>query len=448
MTGSRNGPIAWALVVVPTWVVLILCTHWEPVAHDGWGHWIWHRYTGLTFDNLLAFAEGTYVHNNPRLGQVLTLLVHTPGPWHSIVTPVVELSLFYLLTLLVLGRAPSLRRADDALLFAAILALALVTVPSIGMMLFYRPFTGNYLFGLVINLALVVPYRLHYDSPRRASWWWSPVLFVTGAAAGLSNEHTGPAFAGLLVLALITFWRRDRRIPVWAVVGLVGLVAGGIALFLAPGQAVRYNALATQASTLGRVLDRGFVDNAKIVTLAAVYMLPAIVAVAIGLAARYRDRPPPRPRTRTIVELLGGAVALAIAMTLLLSPKQGPRLYLASSVIASAAVAGWVVSQLVSRWSRALAASVIAAVLLYAGFRMTRAYYHLGREFRARVAILEAAPDHSVADIPVYSIKRSRWSLGDDLLIDNIRNIVSASFGLALVRMQHAAPAATEVEEP
>ena len=36
MTDARKGMLAWAAVIVPTWIVMILCTHWEPVAHDGW----------------------------------------------------------------------------------------------------------------------------------------------------------------------------------------------------------------------------------------------------------------------------------------------------------------------------------------------------------------------------------------------------------------------------
>jgi len=77
----------WAAVVVPIWIVMVLCTHWEPVQRDGWGHLIWQRHTGLTWSNLIDFARGTYVHNNPRLGQVATLLMFTPGPWHALVTP-------------------------------------------------------------------------------------------------------------------------------------------------------------------------------------------------------------------------------------------------------------------------------------------------------------------------------------------------------------------------
>ena len=123
---------------------------------------------------------GSYVHNNPRLGQVLTLLVYTPGPWHEIVTPLVELLLFYLLALHALGRKPSFARVDDALVFATIVGMVALTAPLIGQMLFYRPFTGNYLFGFVIALLFFAPYRLHATAPRDRRWWWIPIMLVAG----------------------------------------------------------------------------------------------------------------------------------------------------------------------------------------------------------------------------------------------------------------------------
>jgi len=447
MTDARRGALAWAAVLVPMWIVLILCTHWEPVAHDGWGHWAWHRTIGLSLEHLYEFAKGTYVHNNPRLGQVLTLLIYTPGPWHAIVTPIVELSLFYLLAALLLGRWPSPRRADDALLYATIFAMAAVTVPSFGMMLFYRPFTGNYLYGLVINLALLVPYRFHYEAPRPVGWWRTPLMLVLGVAAGLSNEHTGPALVAVIAVALFVFVRRGERLAAWGTAGLLGLVAGGIALFLAPGQKIRYNGLATEHGTLGRILDRGVAANGRILGAAVLYVLPVVVWVALALVARHRTRPPAQPRTLTVAQLALGSLSLAITLTLLASPKQGPRLYLASVVLACAAIAGWVMAQAAARWARGVTAALAAGVLAYASFKCVTTYHTLGREFADRVRMLDAAPDNGVADIPVYTVRRTRWSVGDDLLIENIRNHVSYSFGLALVRM-HQRDDTTPAPEP
>jgi len=435
LTTPQRGALAWAAVVVPTWIVLVLCTHWEPVAHDGWGHFLWQRNIGMSWKHLFEFAQGTYVHNNPRFGQVLTLILFTPGPYHSIVTPIVELGLFYLLTLLVLGRWPCWKRTDDALLFATILAIGVVTIPAFGMMLFYRPFTGNYLYGLVLNLLLLVPYRLHVERARDWAWWWTPLMLLLGTIAGLCNEHTGPGFAAALAAALFVFWRRGERFVPWAIAGLIGLIVGGILLYIAPGQAIRYNALAKHASLLGRIIDRGAWGNLRILVVGALYLLPTIVWIAIGAIARYRDRPAAQPANRRIAELALGALSLAITLTLLLSPKQGNRLYLATTVLAGAAIAGWVTAQLVSRWSRTIVAAVAAIVIVFAAWQCLPRYYTLHREQQHRLSILESAPMHSVAELPVYSIKRSRWSVGDDLLIENLRNIVSASFGLALIKM-------------
>ena len=244
---TKRSALAWFAALVPLWIVMILCTHWEPVVGDGWGHFLEHR----SHVSLYDFAVGSYVHNNPRLGQVMTFLLFTPGPWHSIVTPIVELGMFGLLATLVLGRWPSPRRDDDALLFATIAALVLVCTPIAGLMLFYRPFTGNYLFGFVVNLMFLVPYRFAYEAPKPRPRRWVPLMFLLGIASGMCNEHTGPAVVTLAAVATYAVWHRGERIGRWAVAGIIGMIGGGVALFVAPGQAIRYNGLASQASLLG-----------------------------------------------------------------------------------------------------------------------------------------------------------------------------------------------------
>ena len=66
---------------------------------------------------------GAPLNENPRLGQLLTMLAYTRGPYHVIVTPLVELGVFALLTALALGRWPSMRRSDDALVATIVAAV-------------------------------------------------------------------------------------------------------------------------------------------------------------------------------------------------------------------------------------------------------------------------------------------------------------------------------------
>ena len=108
----------WLAILVPMWLTLVLCTHWEPVQRDGWGNVYWHHTTELTPATIWHFIyDESWLISNPRIGRLFTLLLYTPGPWSSIVTPLVVLGMFALLAAVVLGRWPSGRRTDDALLY-------------------------------------------------------------------------------------------------------------------------------------------------------------------------------------------------------------------------------------------------------------------------------------------------------------------------------------------
>ncbi len=437
----------WAAVVIPVWIVLALGCYWEPVVRDSWGHVWWHDKTDVS---LYAFAKDTYLHNNPRAGQVIAWLLFAPGPWHVIVTPLVELALFYLLATIVLGRWPSLRRTDDALVVATLVGMIATTCPLIGPMLFYRPYSGNYLYGLVLNLALLVPYRLALASasppPRH---WLAPLLLVVGLLAGLSNEHTDPALVALAALATGLAWRRGVLRP-WMIAGLVGAIAGGALLYLAPGQNLRYEGLATPQSLVERITARG-ADNLDIITLLGRYLRPLLWwgALAAGCAVIARRAPQRIPR----ITWLLAATALAITLTLLASPKQGGRLYLASVALSCAAATTLVLSQLqavgsglharIQRLAPPLVAWGLAAFFaIRIGAILVGVYAAVGPEGHDRLAKIRSAPAGSTLTLPAYSRPRSRWFMGDDFVHEKWRRHVAEGWGLARIDLAGAGSAA------
>ncbi|CAN5322288.1 hypothetical protein BH11MYX1_BH11MYX1_50720 [soil metagenome] len=432
----KRSYLLWAAIVAPIWIVMILCTHWEPVMRDGWGHFLMHQHEPMSLGSVIEFAKGAYTHNNPRLGQVVTYLQFTPGPWHPLVTPIGELATFYLLTALVLGRWPSPRRPDDGLLFLVLFAMTAVTAPEFGLMLFYRPFTGNYVFGLLVNLAFLVPYRFAYAEARTRAWWWVAIMVVLGVASGLCNEHTGPGIVAAAMAATYACWRRDRTITWWQLAGILGMIVGGIALFKAPGQAIRYNGLANQGSMIGRVLHRGVRATLAVIGLLVKYLTPALPWCVVAVIARLRGpASEPAPASRRWTEIALGATSLLIILTLLASPKVGTRLYFGSVALACAAIAGVVVRQLSTRWAQVTAGVLAAGVIIFVGVKCLSAYHQLGPEFEARLEKLGKAPANSVLDLPSYTVKRSRWSFDDDLHIAQIRNLVASSFSLAMIQI-------------
>jgi hypothetical protein len=447
----NRAALAWLAIVVPVWTVLALCTYWEPIMRDGWGHHIWHLNNDLSLGGLWNYLYGSYVHNNPRLGQTFTLIQHTPGVLHPLVTPLLELALFYLLAVLVLGRRPSLRRTDDALLFATIIAMVFACGRSLGPMLFYRPFTGNYVFGLVVNLAWLVPYRLHAAQARRWRIWWWPIMALLGLASGLCNEHTGPALLAAAVFALVIFWRRGERVVPWAWLGILGMVAGAALLYFAPGQEIRYSGLATQMSTLERIADRGATGNARIFLLYAIYCLPLLLWLVPAIVARVQKASTPQPRTLVVAQLAALATAMLIVATLLASPKQGDRLYFASLCLTAAAAASWVVGQVAgtaARRQRIVVAAITALAIAYVGYRLVSAYHVAGREFQARMATIRSAPKGAPVTVRPYSQVRTRYVLGDDFEVPFLRQRVGTLFGVGPIELSKPVGPEPPGEEP
>jgi hypothetical protein len=425
---ARRAALAWAAAIVPLWAVLAYCVWQEPIGHDSWGHVLWHRNHELSASGVWAFARDSYLGGNPRLGQVLTLLAFAPGPWHVIFTPLIELGLLGLLTTLALGRWPSWRRAEDALLQATITAMVLIGTAVIGSLFCYRPFTGNYLYGLALNLLLLVPYRFSVEG-RGGRWWWTPGVLVVGFAAGLSNEHTGPTVIAAIGLAIVVTWRRERRVPVWMIVGAIAVIAGFLALFFAPGQNQRYDGLARQASLLGRILERGAWGNAQILVRLGQYTAPMLAWIALAVAA---GRGGGAVNGRRVLQVMA-AGAVMIVMTLYASPKLGERLYFASSALLAAAIGGWVVAVSAARWAQV--ALVVMAVAAHGFFaeRMITTYAVAGRESAARLAALRTAAPGSTVTVPRLHAPHSRWFQGEDLDGDDKRRDVARGWGLAAI---------------
>jgi hypothetical protein len=440
---TQTAVWAWLTLVVPLWIALNLCTYWEPVVFDGWGNLAWYRWNRLDGSLLWGLLEFGWTTANPRLGQTVTTLLYAPGPWHVIVTPLLELATFWLMTAVALARWPSCRRAGDALAFSTVVAVVAACTPQLGPMLFYRPFTGNYVFGLAVNLAWLVPYRFHVAGPTaRGGWhevWRAPAMLLLGAAAGMCNEHTGVAFAALGALAIANDLRKRARPRPWMIGGLVGLVAGYTTLLLAPANDVRYGGLAKKVGLLARLRARGVVGNLLVPGRVPVYLawsLPWILlAVVIAVRRKRAGLPPasvaPATDSRALVAIASAGVLAACA--LLASPLIGARLYFASVALAGLAIAAAVLARLDTVRSRTACALLSGLFLGYMEIRSIVTYAKVGPTAAARVEQILQAPTGSRVVVPRLPVARSNWFLGDDLVSPQVRATVAARFHLGAV---------------
>ena len=428
----RREAVVFGCAVAALWLLFAVQAWNTPVLLDDWYQLTWHRNHAFGLSSLWQYFHYNYFHFNPRIGDVLLLIVNGPPAFHLVLTPLVQVGLLWLAFAIGFGRwpRPTLR---DLQLLLVVQVMIWIVVPIPGMVYFYRPFATNYLWGFAITLALFVPYRfalVRAPSPQ-ARLWLVPAMFALGWISGMCNEHTGPTQMAAMAVLVVWLWRTGR-LRAWMLSGAAGLYVGYPMLFFAPGQALRYAGMATRNTPLTMLHDRGIAGCFDIVlefigeSQHGIDLLLLIV-LAYFIAMRRRGERPVVPTRTALVTVTGLIVAAGgIVVTQFASPTEGERLFFASGVLLVAAFAVLLERLLDDRATRRFAITVCLVVFGYHAFRFVTIYASAKRDNDARIAMLRAAPHDTVAIVPPYRIwRRSRWFWGDDLQYASLREYVA-----------------------
>ncbi len=428
---ARTERVAFCAAVAVLWIFFGVQAAQTPTLLDDWYQVTWHRHHDLSPSSIWAYGYYNYFNFNPRIGDVLLVIVNGPRWIHLLLTPLVQLALLPLAFALALGRWPQATLRDLQRLFVLQLLIWLV-IPIPGIIYFYRPFTTNYLWAFVAMLALFVPYRLELARPAGAARvWLAPLMLVLGWFAGMGNEHTGPTAMVAMAIFVYVAWRRGR-LRIWMVAGMLGLFIGYPMLFFAPGQAVRYAGMATQQTPLYLLGKRGLDGNFEIlldfVSESALAISIVVVAVLV-MTERARARaeqvaPLSRQHLTALVLLIMAAGSMIV--TLFASPTVGERLFFAPAILfvgALLVVADWLFEE---RASRRLLVGVSLVLFAWHGYKMFTVLRAGYAENQHRLALLAAAPRDSVAKVPAYRLwRRSSWWWGDDFSFASLREYVA-----------------------
>jgi hypothetical protein len=432
----------------------------EPFSFDAWNFAVATKAEPVTLGRFFDFWITNYFHSNPRFGQPFAYLSYKVVGFAEVGTPIVYFALVCGSFVVGTGRWPSWRRGRDVLGLAIATGALWYCAPSLPMVLFCRAYATNYVWACAIQLWFFVPVRLllarggaaaeaassasSAPSARRLAGY-----AAFGVAAGMCNEHTGPALAALLGGLCLWTWRAWGKPPRLLVAGAAGFVVGFALIFFAPGQGQRYDGLAEQATLGERLLQRGFARNLDILQQylggAAPLLLLAAAAIVVGVLAR-AELSPARRRALTT---LGVALALGVAITatIFVSPKLGPRFYLHACVALLAALLGLVDSFLDNRGGRWLSGGLVALGLTasgYAVYQTVPLFAQLHEQSARRLAQLQAQPRGAVVTVDAFSqVPLSWWFLGDDFRDRNKLDLVARYFDLQRVILRGSDAGAT-----
>jgi hypothetical protein len=420
---SARGWFFGLLVVLTiTLVAICMCA---PVQGDEWPHYRTAQ-GPLTWSRFAWLAEASYMHGNPRWGQlVLTTLFHERVVL-AVLSALMIVAVLVLSMTLVRARWPRPSEPGDTWLLVQVLATAIMTTPQVGAVWFYRPNCTNYVYPLAVQLAWLVPYRFLAARGAPTSRWLGAAMVPLGLLAGAGNEHTGVGLAIAAVACMYIAWCRHRVLPAWSLIGIAALAVGYIALLAAPGQMVRYGGVAAEQGMLDRVFARGLLGTLGVFAMLLAWTSP-MVAVVAAIAGRVRVS------ARAVIGFV--AVAMVMVVTALAAPRVPSRMLAAPATMVAIALGVFMVELTTQRVrarrlriaSVAISGFALAATLVI--FTVT------GIEGRARLRAIEAAPRGSVVCAPPYTFALpTPFSWGDDFRNPQLVERVARAYGLAGIR--------------
>ncbi|MDQ3336690.1 MAG: DUF6056 family protein [Myxococcota bacterium] len=412
----------WLLFLVQAWNTPFILDDWYQLTH-------WRKYD-FGFEAIWAYAHYNYFNFNPRIGDVLLLIVNGPPAAHLILTPLVQVGVLFVTYAITFARWPRATWRDlQLLLFIQVMIWVVIPIP--GIIYFYRPFATNYLWAFGITLALFVPYRIALargTSPKRL--WAIPLMLVLGWIAGMCNEHTGPAAMVAIAIFIVVAYKR-KQLRAWMIAGGVGLWIGYPMLFFAPGQALRYAGMGTRNTPVRLLQERGLNGCFEIIlefineSQNGIILFLLIVLVYVRSFRRRGEDVPALPRTTVLTVAIFIIAAGSILVTLFASPTATERLFFAPALLLVAAFALLAERIYEDRAARKFATLVCGFFFAYHAVRFVWVYIEVKAANDVRFARLQDSPDNALVEVEPYEKqRRTRWFWGDDFRYASLREYV------------------------
>jgi hypothetical protein len=101
--------------------------------------------------------------------------------------------------------------------------------------------SSNYLWGTLLILLYLLPYRLYKNNklPMSKTLIYALIMFAGGIIAGWTNENTAGAMIIVILLFILYYKSNKWQIPSWSYIGLLGTIIGYTLMIVAPGNFAR-----------------------------------------------------------------------------------------------------------------------------------------------------------------------------------------------------------------
>lgn len=312
--------------------------------------------TGDRVESISDVITSMKAHYNTVNGRiVLHFIVQVILLWGKPVFNVLNSVVMVLLIMLIYLHCKGTNKRHSAALFLLITFAVWSFSPAVSHTVFWLDGSINYLWGSVLRLLALLPYRFYYDTgklPCKAVLFLP--LMVLCAASGSANENMSAAFIGMIFLFIILFRIKGFKIPVWSLAGLLCAFAGYLFMMLAPAVFIRLE-MNTQTTPFKYII----IVLANVVTKLVPFIAVALILAYLLYLLKTKDKD---DFALPVVYMLG---ALAGALVMLASTFFPERAWFGIIILAIISV-GRLAYQLILRDNTVVRNIVLAGVALWA----------------------------------------------------------------------------------
>lgn len=162
--------------------------------------------------------------------------------------------------------------------------LLFLSCPAFGQSFLWITGAANYLYGILIVLCVLLPYRRQVNKLTSNHSLWFEIIAATvylllGVIAGWTNENTSVAMIVMMIGYMVYFRIKLIKIHAWNITGCVGGVVGCLLMLSSPGTASRLDTAGGSGGIISWIKRMVFYSCDMFVNLQLAILLFAILSI-------------------------------------------------------------------------------------------------------------------------------------------------------------------------
>ena len=313
LSKSKISNICLLFVIFISFILIYILNILHPLFGDDWG------YSMLpdSQEKISTFRDILYTQYKHYFSWGGRSVVHIIAQWLLLIgkqtANVINSIAYVALTLTIYYIANQGNKTRPALLIAINMMIWFFQ-PVFGSTILWITGSANYLWGTLIILLFIAPYANHFyqnNQIGKQETLKTILMFLFGIIAGWTNENMSVALISIILIFIIyyKFNSSSKKIPTWAISGLVGVTIGAIFMIAAPGNYARMGATMTSSHVSNFSIYVG-----RLFTIMSSYYYYALSAtfvffILLIIYKYYKKEKSNRPMYLAIIFFIGAIIA-------------------------------------------------------------------------------------------------------------------------------------------